>query len=172
MKTRDLAYIALFTALLSVSAWVAIPIGTVPVTLQTLTLLLATGLLGWKRAFFVSLAYLLLGFIGVPVFSGFTGGAGALLSPTGGYLIGFLFMPLCAGAFSPWIEKAEEKGKILPYALGGLAGLLACYLFGTLWCALGLGGTTIGFFAALGVCVLPYLPLDIVKLVVAVFLIL
>lgn len=170
MKTRDLAYIALFTALLSVSAWVAVPIGTVPVTLQTLTLLLATGLLGWKRAFFVSLAYLLLGFIGVPVFSGFTGGAGALLSPTGGYLVGFLFMPLCTGAFLPWIEKAEEKA--LPYALSSLAGLLACYLFGTLWCVLGLGGTTIGFFAALGACVLPYLPLDIVKLVVAVFLIL
>lgn len=170
MKTRDLAYIALCTALLSVSAWVAFPIGGIPVTLQTLTLFLATGLLGWKRGFFVALAYLALGFIGIPVFSGFAGGAGVLLSPTGGYLLGFLFVPLCAGAFSTWMEKTEGKGKILPYALGGLTGLLVCYLFGTLWCALGVGGQAIGFFAALGVCVLPYLPFDVIKIAVAVLL--
>lgn len=171
MKTRDLAYIAVCTALHAVSAWLAFPIGAIPVTLQTLVVCLAAGLLGWQRGFLATLAYLLLGFVGVPVFSGFTGGAFVLLSSTGGYLIGFLFIPLIMGAFLPWAERETGGKKILPYALGATLGVLCCYAFGTLWCALGVNGEAVGLVAAISTCVLPYLPFDIVKIAVAVLLI-
>ena len=171
MKTRDLVYIAVCAALLSMSAWLAFPIGAIPVTLQTLVVCLAAGLLGWQRGFFAVLAYLLLGFVGVPVFSGFTGGAFVLLSPTGGYLVGFLFIPLIMGAFQAWAEKEDGAKRILPYALGAALGVTCCYAFGTLWCVLGVNGQAVGLLAALSACVLPYLPFDAVKIAVAVLLI-
>lgn len=171
MKTRNLVYIAVSTALLAVSSWLAFPIGAIPVTLQTLVVYLAAGLLGWQCGLFAVLAYLLLGFVGVPVFSGFAGGAFVLLSPTGGYLIGFLFIPLIMGAFLPWAKRETDGKKILPYALGAALGVLCCYAFGTLWCVLGIGGEAAGLVAALSTCVLPYLPFDIVKIAAAVLLI-
>ena len=171
MKTRDLAYIAVCAALHAVSSWLAVPIGAIPVTLQTLVVCLAAGLLGWQRGFLSTLVYLLLGFVGVPVFSGFTGGAFVLLSPTGGYLIGFLFIPLSMGAFLPWAKRETGAKRILPYALGAVLGLLCCYAFGTLWCVLGVSGEAAGLVAAISACVLPYLPFDAAKIALAVLLI-
>jgi biotin transport system substrate-specific component len=170
MKARDLGYIAVSTAILSVSAWVAIPIGGVPFTLQTLVLCLTAGLLGWKRGVLSVLAYLLLGFIGVPVFAGFTGGAGVLLSPTGGYLIGFLPLALLSG-FLVDTEKKGTKGGVLLGLFMGL-GVLLCYAFGTIWFIVlsAQESVNVGLWSALTLCVLPYIPLDAVKIILAVFL--
>lgn len=81
-KTQDMVYIALFTVVMAVCAWIVIPM-VVPFTLQTFAVFLAVGVLGGKRGTFAILLYLLLGIIGIPVFSGFTGGSGVLLGNTG-----------------------------------------------------------------------------------------
>ncbi|MBR4943568.1 MAG: biotin transporter BioY, partial [Clostridia bacterium] len=97
MNARDLGYVSLSVALISVSAWLGLPVGEIPVTLQTAMIFVTAGLLGWKRATLSVTAYLLLGFVGVPVFAGFAGGAGKILSPTGGYLVGFLPLAFSVG---------------------------------------------------------------------------
>ena len=93
MKTRDMALIALFAALIAICAWISIP-APVPFTLQTMAVFLAVGLLGGKRGTIAVAVYIMLGAVGLPVFSGFNGGIGALLGPTGGYLIAYPLMAL------------------------------------------------------------------------------
>ncbi|MDZ4063077.1 MAG: biotin transporter BioY, partial [Coriobacteriia bacterium] len=90
-RTHTIAVAALLAALLAASAWITIPIGAVPVTLQVFVVLLAGLVLSPGSAAAAVGVYLLLGTAGVPVFSGGTGGFGVLLGPTGGYLVGFFF---------------------------------------------------------------------------------
>ena len=165
MKTKDLGYIALSAALLTVSAWIAVPIGTIPITLQTATLFLVAGLLGLKRAVLATLAYILLGGIGVPVFAGFLGGFSVLLSPTGGYIVGFLAISLIVG----WYTEKKRGEKAWGLAMAMFFALLLCYAFGTVW-FMAVLGTDTGFFGAIAFCVLPYLPFDILKLILSLFL--
>lgn len=172
MKARELGYIAVSTALFCVSAWIAFPIGGIPVTLQTLTLCLAAGLLGAKRALLATLAYLLLGLIGVPVFAGFAAGVGALFSPTGGYLIGFLALSVTTGLASDLLKERRgyAKGVYLGLSMG--LGLLICYAFGTVWfTCVASAGKEVGLWGGVTICVLPYLPFDTIKIVFAVFLV-
>ena len=96
-KTRDLVFIALAAALITVCSWISIPL-TVPITLQTFAIFTVVGLLGMRRGTIAVLIYILLGAVGIPVFSGFKGGIGALLGNTGGYIIGFIFSALLTGA--------------------------------------------------------------------------
>lgn len=159
---RELCYIAVATAILAVCSWLAVPLGEIPVTLQTLGVFFISGLLGAKRAFFAVVAYLLLGFCGVPVFAGFTGGIGKLFAPTGGYLIGFLFAAPLIG----WLCKAFGKG-FFKTAAAMLNGMLTYYAFGVAWFA---ALTAQGVITSLVICVLPYLPFDIAKIAVAAIL--
>ena len=111
--------------------------------------------------------YILLGAVGIPVFSGFRGGPGALLGTTGGYIVGFLFTALTVGM------AVQRKGRKLPVlVLSMAAGILLCYTFGTAWFMLvysrGTGPISLG--TALGWCVLPYLIPDGVKVVLAALL--
>ena len=99
MKTKDLTKIALFVAVLTVSAYITVPF-VIPFTMQTFAVFLACFMLGGVKAFVAILVYVLLGAIGLPVFPGFKGGAGALLGPTGGYIVGFLFSALVYGAIT------------------------------------------------------------------------
>ena len=92
-KTYDMVYIAIFAVLMAICSWISIPMA-VPFTLQTFGVFMAVGILGGKRGTFAVLIYIILGAIGVPVFAGFSGGIGVLLSSTGGYIIGFLFSAL------------------------------------------------------------------------------
>lgn len=166
---RTLCYIAVATAILSVCAWIAVPIGEIPVTLQTFALCLLAGLLGVKNAIAFTAAYLLLGFIGVPVFSGFTGGIAKLFSPTGGFLIGFLVSaPLIA-----WICKGAERRKgifaYLQTSAGMTAGILLCFATQTVWTAIlsAQAGAAVGLWAIITVYVLPYLPFELLKIITA-----
>lgn len=93
MKTLDMVYIALFACLMAICAWISIP-GQIPFTLQTMGVFLAVGLLGGKRGTVAVLVYILMGAVGLPVFSGFAGGLGKLLGMTGGYIVGFLVSAL------------------------------------------------------------------------------
>ncbi len=160
MKIRNMALCGFFAALLAICAWLAVPLGDGMVTLQTFGVFLALGVLGGKQGTIAVAVYLLLGAVGLPVFSGFRGGMGMLLSTTGGYLTGFLG---CSLVF--WLLSALFPGKTLP---GMLAGLLVCYLFGSIWYYhIYVGGDTVTLGIILAKCVLPYLLPDGIKLLLA-----
>ncbi len=149
-----MTYAAFFAAMTAVCSWISLPVGDIAFTMQTFAVFLALGLLGGKWGTAAILIYLLLGAVGMPVFSGFRGGIGMLAGVTGGYLWGFLVSGLTYWAL-------ERLGKIPAMA----AGLLVCYLCGSLWFALYAGGG-IGFIVLR--CVLPYLIPDILKLWLAI----
>ena len=104
LRTLDMAYIALFAVLMAVCAWITIPM-TVPFTLQIFAVFAALATLGGHRGTYAVAVYLLLGAVGVPVFSGFRGGIGVLLDTTGGYIIGFV-----AAALVYWLLTARLGG--------------------------------------------------------------
>ena len=141
---------SLFAALLAVCAWICIPLGDTVLTLQTFGVFLALLLLGGKWGSLSIFLYLLLGAVGLPVFSGFRGGLGAILGVTGGFLWGFLAMGLVY-----WALARFGKFPAL------LAGLAVCYGCGCLWFSVYAGG---GLGLILVRCVLPYLIPDGVKL--------
>ena len=163
MKIRNMALCALFAALLALCAWISIPAGDVAITMQTLGVFLELGVLGGKRGTIAVAIYLLLGIVGVPVFSGFQGGLGALMGATGGYIAGFL-----ATALIYWLITALGRDKEIFRLLGMVLGLLDCYLLGTLWFLFGyLSGDSISLGAVLLKCVVPYLLPDAAKLILA-----
>lgn len=142
---------SVFAALIAICAWISVPIPPISFTLQTFAVFLTLGLLGGKWGMGSIGLYLLLGVVGLPVFTGFRGGISALLGPTGGFLWGFLAAALC-------YRLLERFGK-LPAMV---AGQLACYLCGSFWFTVYAPGT--GFGAAVLTCVVPYLIPDAVKI--------
>lgn len=166
LKTQDITYIGLFTVLITLCSWISIPT-VVPFTLQTLGIFLAVGLLGGKRGTISVAIYILLGALGVPVFAGFSGGIGALVGTTGGYILGFLFSAL--------IMWGMEKlfGKSYPVlGISMFAGLIGCYAVGTLWFIVVYTQNTgsIGLMSVLGLCVFPFIIPDLIKIGVALYL--
>lgn len=105
-KTYEMTVTALMTAVTCILAPLSIPIGPVPISFTNLAIYLSLYLLGWKRGTISYLVYLLIGLVGVPVFSGFTGGIGKLAGPTGGYIIGFIAMAVIAGLV---IDKCHNR---------------------------------------------------------------
>ena len=167
MKTRDMALCALFAALLAICAWLVIPAGDVPFTLQTFGVFAALGLLGGKRGTIAIAVYLLLGAVGVPVFAGFKGGVGALLGVTGGYLVSYLFMGVIVILAEKWFGEGT-----LVFLIAGVIALMVCYAFGTAWFVVAYARTAgpISWAAALGKCVIPFVLPDLAKLALAVLL--
>ena len=160
MKIKNMALCGLFSALLCLCAWLSFPFGDAAITLQTFGIFLCLGTLGGKRGTVSILVYLLLGAIGLPVFSGFRGGIGILLSTTGGYLTGFL---ACGLVY--WLLSALFPNRTL---LAMLAGLLVCYCFGSMWYYhVYTGGSSATLAFILAKCVLPFLLPDIAKLLLA-----
>ncbi len=151
---------ALFSALLSVSAYIALPVGSVPFTLQVYVVLLAGMVLGPRLGALSVVAYLLLG-LAAPVYSGGTSGLGVLLGPTGGYLFGFIAAVVVTGL----IAGSPDAG--LPRLLtAGLVGLAPIYVLGAAWLALQLRLTP---GAAVTSGVAPFIWVDIVKSIAAAF---
>lgn len=162
ISVKDMAFIAMFSALIAVCSMISIPIGEVPVTLQTFGVCLAAAMLGKKRGPLSVLIYILIGAIGIPVFAGLKGGFGVLAGPTGGYIVGFLPAALIIG-FSA--EKWERK--TLPMTLSMALGVLLCYTVGTIWFMV---VTKMHLGESLLLCVVPFLIPDGVKIAVAVIL--
>ena len=159
-KAYDLVLIALFAALMALCAWVTVPYA-VPFTMQTFGVFLALLLLGGKRGTICMVVYLLLGAVGLPVFSGFRGGVGALVGSTGGYLVGFIVSALLMWALSGFARKSRWT-LVASMALS----LAACYAFGTAWFVIVSvrAGKAMTVGAALSMCVLPYIVPDAAKL--------
>lgn len=168
---KSAAYIALCVALLSVCAWITIPLPPpfVQFTMQTFAVFFAVILLGERRSTLALIAYVLLGLIGVPVFSGFKA-APALFGPTGGYIVGFFFIPACVFIFKMIFGGGD--GKLFATIVGCVVGLLVCYAFGTAWFMVlyTRSNGSLTLFAALSMCVFPYVLPDGLKLALAIFL--
>ncbi len=160
---KDIAFIAMFIALISVCAWISIPTA-IPFTLQTFGIFLSVGLLGVKRGILCIALYLLLGAIGIPVYSGFSSGLGTLLGTTGGYLVGFFFSALCSGLL---IEKFGHSLISLIFAFA--CGSLCCYILGTIWYLFIYTNQfgSIGIWSVIVSCILPFIIPDIIKFTMA-----
>lgn len=163
---EDVAYIGLGAALIAVCSWISIPTA-VPFTLQTFAVFLLLALLGGKRGTVAIAVYLLLGLAGLPVFAGFKGGPAALIGPTGGYIISFLF----AGIIYIAVTGLFGEGK-KAVAAALLAGLAVCYIAGTLWFVRVYSDTNgpVTVAAALSWCVFPFVIPDLVKMGLAMVL--
>ena len=159
MNTKSLTVTAMFAALMCVLGPLSIPIGPIPFSLSVFTVYLSAYVLGSKRGTLAVLVYLLIGLLGLPVFSGFSGGPGKLFGPTGGYLIGFLPMAVLTGR----IRELSDDVKI--QSLGMLAALLACYLPGTAWLAY---FAKMSFSEAAVVGMWPFIGWDVIKLILSV----
>lgn len=164
--TRELALIAMGAALIAVCSWLAVPTA-IPFTLQTFAICLVAAVFGLRMGLWTVAVYLLLGAAGVPVFSGFRGGLGALLGVTGGYMLGFVFTALTVGL------AVDRFGRKTPVLIASMAlGILLCYAFGTAWFVLVYSRSSgpVGVGTALGWCVLPYVLPDAVKIALATLL--
>lgn len=163
ISVLDIAYIGMSAALIAVCSWISIPL-TVPITLQTMGICLVAGVFGARRGTLATVIYILIGAIGVPVFTGFKGGLGALLGSTGGYIIGFIFTALIVGLVSD-----KFGGKFIYLVIAMVIGVFVCYAFGTAWFAVVYtrGNASASLSEILGWCVLPFVLPDIVKIVIA-----
>lgn len=161
-RIADIVYTAVFASVISVCSLITVPFA-VPFTMQTFGVFFALLMLGGKRGFCAVLVYTLLGLVGLPVFSGFQGGAAVLFGATGGYIIGFLLAALLFLIFER-VFHGKRGARIASVLLG----MLVLYAVGTLWYALiYMGGDGIGFAAAVLQCVLPFILPDIAKITIA-----
>jgi len=158
ISTRDLAILPIFSVLTAIGAFIRIPIGIVPVSLQTVFVVLSALLLG-KKAFYSQLIYVLLGLMGLPVFTG-GGGIGYIFTPTFGYLLGFMAAAYIMGSLK---EKLTEI-KFYKLALISLVGLVVIYSFGVSYLYLLknflLPGAPMGLYDAIRYGALLFLPMD------------
>jgi biotin transport system substrate-specific component len=161
-KVHEMALIGLMASIICILGPLSIPIGLVPVSLTNLAIFFALYVLGMKRATVSFLIYLLIGLVGLPVFSNYSGGLAKLLGPTGGYIFGFFFMALIAGYF---IDK-DYNNKFACF-MGMLLGTAVLYIFGTIWLSY---QANLSISAALAAGVIPFIPGDLFKILVAAFI--
>lgn len=167
-RAETVAFCGLAIALLTVSAWVTVPLGPVPFTLQTMVLVFVVTLFPARQALISVFGYLALGAVGVPVFSGMKGGLAAIVGPTGGFLAGFGLGALLAVAlFKLWHEPQGKAARVARAAAGAAVFLLTSYVCG--WIQL-MALTGMGPAAAFAVGIAPFIVLDVVKLCVGVAL--
>ena len=167
LKLSRMIQAALFAALTAVFSQIALPLPftPVPVNLATLAVMLAGGILGMRFGLISQVIYVCLGLVGLPVFAQFTGGAGIVLGPTGGYIAGYILSAGLAGLLFDRLSSGKNGTGVCAgiYAVS----LLACYLPGTLWFMVVTGS---GLIPSLMMCVIPFLPGDALKIAAAVLL--
>ena len=160
MKTNSMTQIGLFAAIICIFAPISINISSaVPISLATFAIYLAVITLGTGKAVYAVVIYILLGLIGLPVFSGYSGGVGKLLGVTGGYIIGYIPCVLVSGLMADKLPMNKLK-----YPVALLVGTAVLYAFGTFWYVLQTGN---GVYESLAACVLQFIPGDIIKITVA-----
>ena len=162
-KTYIMILAGIFTAITAVCSWISIPLPftAIPVNLALLGVHLSGSLLGGRYGLYSQLIYILLGAVGVPVFSGFTGGFAIIAGPTGGFIAGYAVCALITGCLT---AKSAAAFRLI---LSMTAGLLCCYVLGLIWFMIVTGSD---LWAGLIACVFPFLPGDAVKILLAVLL--
>lgn len=175
-KNRSAAYditlIAISAALITVCSWIQVPLGPVPVTLQTLAILAVLLTIGGRRGTLAIVVYLALGAIGVPVFAGFKGGPAAFLGPTGGFLAGFVAASLVFWLLEQLVFKrlmTTKTRRLVFGMLNALAFEMVLYIVGVIWFMTVYAAQTgpVGLGTVLGWCVIPFIIPDLIKIVAA-----
>ena len=163
LKTKMMVMTALMAVIITICSWISIPL-VVPFTLQTFAIFFALVFLGGTYGTISISVYILLGIIGVPVFSGFKSGFAAITGPTGGYIVGFVF----SGLLFILLTKVFGEKKVV-IIVSMVLGLLLCYLIGTLWFMYVYAGTenAKSFGKVLSICVIPFIIPDACKMVLA-----
>ena len=163
VKTIDLVNIAMGATLIAICSWIRIPT-IVPFTLQTFAVFFVLLTMGGRRGTLAVLIYVLIGLLGMPVFSGFTGGIGVVLGSTGGYIIGFVFIGLIYASLTGFFGHSVY---VEIWSL--IVGLIACYIFGSAWFMMVYAQESgpVGFLTVLKWCVFPIIIPDIGKLALA-----
>jgi biotin transport system substrate-specific component len=159
-QLKRMVYAALMAALTAAGAYMAIPVGPVPIVLQNLFVMLAGLLLGGRWGLISVAVYLLAGAVGLPVFAGGTGGIGKFLGPTGGYLLGF-----AAAAYLIGVISERGRGRVAIDVMAMLAGTLVIYAFGVSWLKVVTG---MSFAKASAVGMMPFLIGDLLKIAAAI----
>lgn len=163
MKKKSVVYelttCALFAALMCIFGPMSVPIGPIPISLTNLVIYVAIYILATRRTTISYMVYLLLGAVGLPVFSNYSGGIGKLAGPTGGYLVGFIIMILISG-----IAFELSKTNVFITAIGMILGTIVAYVFGTIWFVFQM---KCEWAYALSVCVYPFIGFDLGKIVIA-----
>lgn len=166
MKTKTMVICALFAAILCLCSMVTIPIGPVPITLGLFGIMLAATVLGWKEGTVSVLVFILLGAVGLPVFSGLKGGFQVLVGPTGGYIWSYIPVALFIGFFAA--REYENKWfTMLRIFLVCIVGVVICYALGTVQFML---VQKVSLMKALSLCVIPFIPFDIGKALVCAYI--
>jgi len=158
--TYQMVSIGVMAAVICILGPLSIPIGPVPLSFTNLAIFISLYALGRRNGTISLLIYIFIGFIGIPVFSGFSGGPSKLLGPTGGYIIGFIFMALIAGLF---IDRFFNKWYLC--FTGMVLGAIVCIALGTTWLAY---QANMSAGAALTAGVIPFIPGDLAKIILAV----
>ncbi len=159
MNIRKTATVGILAALICVFSPLSIPFGAIPISLSTLTIYIVSSSVNKKYSVTAVAIYILIGAVGLPVFSSFTGGLQCITGYTGGYIIGYI---PCAFIIGMLTDRFESNKIIYPISM--IAGTSVCYLFGTLWY---MHRAVCGLTEALAVCVLPFIIGDIIKITVA-----
>lgn len=162
---KEITIIAIYIALLTIFSWISIP-GAIPFTLQTFMIFVIAYTLKLKSALCVVVIYLLLGIIGVPVFSSFNSGLSYFLGATGGFLIGFIPMVTIINILS---LKNNNENKIKNYiyqALVSFLGLIVCYILGLVWFMF-IYKAPYTLSKALFAVVIPFIIPDTIKMIIA-----
>lgn len=164
MDIKDMTLIAMFVAIISVCSWISIPVGTVPFTLQTLAVFVTAGVLGTKRSVITILVYIVLGLIGVPVFTQFKAGPHAIVGPTGGYLIGFIFMVIAIGEITKMFPNKNQSTRNMVFLVSMIVGDVLCFIAGTIHF---MHVMKMDLAGAIAICIIPYIIPDILKMLMA-----
>lgn len=181
-RSRSVVYCAAAIACMAVTAWVTVPIGPVPLSLSPLAIFFALFALKPRDAFIAITGYVVLGALGLPVFTGFRGGLGAVFGPTGGFIMGFVigaFVALMVGKIlskQPFLTSGKSislfgskvsQGFFYRNLIVGLVFLVVLYLFGWLWLMV---SGNLSASAAFVAAVAPFVVPDFLKMVLAIFL--
>lgn len=159
MKAQKAALTGILAAIICLLAPLSFPSGAVPISLATFAVYIISCTVSTKLCVPAVIIYILLGTVGLPVFSAFQGGFHIITGVTGGYILGYIPCALIIGLLT---DKFENKKWVYPISM--ISGTAVCYLFGILWYMLQTGTS---FAAALAVCVLPFIIGDIIKITAA-----
>lgn len=165
LSIKELVYVSLFSALTGIGAFIQIPLGPVPITLQTLFVLLSGFLLGPRLAILSQLTYVLLGLVGLPIFSGMTGGIQSILKPSFGFIISFLVASYIVGLLCK-----DGKRSMYSYIIAGIIGTSVMYIIGIPYMAFILNvvmKSGLSFIRILEIGLFLFIPGDIIKLIIA-----
>lgn len=169
ITVRQLSETALMAAFISVLSPLAIPLGNlVPISLATLAVMIAAALTGPYESAAAVVIYILLGIMGLPVFAGFSSGAAAAFGMSGGYIFGYIILALCTGFGAMRIRHSDSRNTSrITLMTAMIIGTLLLYLLGTVWF---MKYTGMNLTASLSACVLPFLPGDLIKMILVLLL--